>query len=99
MARPLPYRFLEMLKITPEYIGAEDVTLHLEGRVVGPWVDVLRASCREALARHDRVMLDFTNVSFVDDAAVTALRELGSERLGMKGCTGFIAQMLKEVRS
>jgi ABC-type transporter Mla MlaB component len=88
-----------MLKITPVCSSPVHLTLRLEGRVVGPWVDVLWTSCGEALASYDRVTLDLSEVWFVDAAGVSALHEIDPERVRMRGCKGFIAQMLKEVRS
>jgi anti-anti-sigma regulatory factor len=87
-----------MLKITRISNDPSRVTLRLEGRVVGPWVEVLRTACGEALAARDDVTLDFTEVWFVDAAGVAALRDLDPSRVRVTGCRGFIAQMLKEVR-
>lgn len=86
-----------MLKITPSSSSPTHVTLRLEGRVLGPWVDIFQTSCRDALARYDRVTVDLTDVSFVDAAGVAALRELDSGRVSVTGCRGFIAHMLREV--
>lgn len=88
-----------MLKISPFPCGSGRITLRLEGRLVGPWVEILRAACGEALAVHDRVLLDLAQVSFIDAAGLAALREMDVERVGVAGCSGFIAQMLKEVES
>ncbi|NGZ60987.1 MAG: hypothetical protein CV081_10865 [Nitrospira sp. LK265] len=79
-----------MLKIT-EQCGAEvdSLTLVLEGRLAGPWVEELSASCRQMSARQQRcAMIDLTGVTYIDangKALLACLWRRGVE-LEASGC-------------
>ena len=79
-----------MFKIT----GQQDVTQHgitlaVEGRLAGQWVEELRAYCRTMEASRQRcTMIDLTGVTFVDaegKALLTQLWQQGTE-LRASGC-------------
>lgn len=75
--------------------------LRLEGQVAGPWVEELRRVCNEltgmsgAAARP--LVLDLTNVSFVDANGVALFRELTTRLVSLTNCSVFVAEQLKEV--
>jgi hypothetical protein len=79
-----------VLKIT-EQEGPEpdSMSLRLDGRLAGPWVDELRACCRRASMRHQRcVAIDLTGVTFIDGdgkALLDFLWKQGAE-LRASGC-------------
>jgi anti-anti-sigma regulatory factor len=91
-----------MLKISSAATTEEQpVFLRLEGHVRGPWVEELRRACEQILGRNgrheNRLVLDLTEVSFIDAAGVTLFRELTARRVTVTNCSPFVAEQLKEV--
>lgn len=84
-----------MLRIAYDETGREGCVLHLEGRLVGPWVEELRRSCEAALATSTAVALDLAEVSFVDHTGVALLRGLGGRGVAFMNCSGFLREQLK----
>lgn len=84
-----------MLRIStiPSTNGA--VTLRVEGRVIGPWVEELRRSCEDTLATNARLTLDLSAVSFIDRDAVKLFRDLRGRHVVLLNCSGFLAEQLK----
>lgn len=79
-----------MLKITKHRdAGSKSVSLKLEGRLAGPWVDELDACWRQMAANtQSHRMIDLTGVTFVDadgKALLTRLWQQGAE-LRAAGC-------------
>ena len=83
-----------MLRIDMVERDGREVLL-LEGRVIGPWVDEVRRSCRDALGRTADVVIDLGAVSFVDADGVVLLRDLASRRVALANTTPFVAAQLK----
>jgi len=84
-----------MLKIEAVRNGGRGVTLLLEGRLIGPWVEELRLACAQARRERMRVSLDLTGVSFVDRAGIALLRELADHDMPLTRCSPFVAEQLK----
>ena len=84
-----------MLKISENRRGPQAITLRLEGRIIGPWVDELRDVC-ESLA-HDSVKttLDLQEVVFADDSAVTLLTGLQNRGITLIRLTPFVEEQMK----
>ena len=72
-----------MLRISPR-----GTVLHLEGQIVGPWVDELAKTCH----RFQPVALDVTEVTFADRAGLALLKDL---RIRMNGLSPFMEEQLK----
>ena len=85
-----------MLRISVEEFRGQNATLHLEGRVVGPWVEELRLACDQVLRENKRVTLDLTAVSFVDRDGIGLLRKLKACGVAIANCSAFVAQQLKD---
>ena len=91
-----------MLKIS-RTIKADDkkdgALLRLEGQVAGPWVEELRRACAEP--RHNghwaHLVLDLTNVTFIDADGVALFRQLSTRQVSWMNCSAFVAEQLKEV--
>lgn len=66
-----------MLRITTEH-NPETLTLRLEGRLEGPWVDVLARSFRKGTARTQgrSLCVDLSGVTFVDAKGKAELARL-----------------------
>ena len=79
-----------MLKITKQREGASgSVSLMLEGRLAGPWVEELEKCWRQMAANpQSRPVVDLTGVTFVDAhgrALLTSMWQQGAE-LRASGC-------------
>lgn len=79
-----------MLKITQQRNAAsESVSLMLEGRLAGPWVEELGTCWRQIAANsQSRAVVDLTSVTFVDadgKALLTRMWQQGAE-LRAAGC-------------
>ena len=83
-----------MLKISQAGTPNHSVTLKLEGRVVGPWVEELRRICEPLLAEARALKLDLTEVSYADAAGVAALNSLKSRGVPLKNCSPFVEQQI-----
>ncbi len=84
-----------MLKIdTVRNVGGT-VTLVLEGRLIGPWVDELRLACARAQSGLTGLAVDLAGVAFVDRAGLALLRELAGHDTRLSNCSPFVAEQLK----
>ncbi|MGH9846607.1 MAG: hypothetical protein ACREEM_48530 [Blastocatellia bacterium] len=81
-----------MLRIMEESATNNATTLRLDGRLVGPWVEILRASCEQV---HGRLILDLAGVSFADHAGVELLRQLEPQQVALVHCSPFLQEQMK----
>jgi ABC-type transporter Mla MlaB component len=84
-----------MLKISQTAPPAPPITLRLEGRVVGPWVDELRVQCDRWLGHGAELRLSLEEVTFVDRSGVTLLHGLRARGVRLLGCSPFVEEELK----
>ena len=84
-----------MLKISQIGNASRPVTLRLEGRMVGPWVGEVRATCQPYLDDGRSLQLDLTGVVFVDQAGVEFLKELISRGIELVGGSLFVEEQLR----
>jgi anti-anti-sigma regulatory factor len=85
-----------MLKITAEQSG-QSLSLRLEGRVEGPWVEVLRRTWTDAMS-HDgaqRVKMDFGGVSFLDSGGQQLIHAMQKKGVTLTKVSGFMREILK----
>ncbi len=89
-----------MLRITrsqPEDDKAQ-VGLILEGRLVGPWVDVLREECRATREESGSALaLEAAEVTFADAAGLELLRELHDLGIATLTCSSFLRHLIAHV--
>lgn len=84
-----------MLKISEDRRGQQAITLRLEGRIIGPWVDELRDVC-ESLARDGaKLTLDLEDVVFADNGAVALLTELQNQGTTLIRLSPFVEEQMK----
>jgi len=88
-----------VLKITTATDG-NSVALKLEGRVEGPWVEVLRKSWADAAARDGRarIVVDLDGVASADARGRLLLLEMQKRGVGLVKPSGFMRQMLEQGR-
>jgi hypothetical protein len=84
-----------MLKISDAGSPSHSVTLKLEGRVVGPWVEELRRVCEPILAEERFLKLDLAEVSYVDAEGVATLNGFKARGVKLKNCSPFVEQQIK----
>ncbi len=84
-----------MLKISQAGVPNHSVTLKLEGRVVGPWVEELRRICEPFLAKKGILKLDLAEVSYADAEGVAALNGFKSRGVILWNCSPFVEQQIK----
>jgi hypothetical protein len=87
-----------MLRITVIESAAPSKTLKLEGRIAGTLVDEVRRLCGELLAsNHAPLILDLSDVSFIDADGIELMRELTRRSVVVTNYSSFLAELLKEV--
>jgi ABC-type transporter Mla MlaB component len=84
-----------MLKISEAGAPNHSVTLKLEGRVVGPWVEELRRICEPFLAENRALKLDLAEVSYADAEGVATLDGFKARGVQLKNCSPFVEQQIK----
>lgn len=84
-----------MLKISQTESGQRAVTLHLEGRIVGPWVDELRSACDPVLCAGRTLCLYLADVEYMDAAGIALLAGLHSRGAIFVHVPPFITAQLK----
>jgi ABC-type transporter Mla MlaB component len=84
-----------MLKISQAGKTNHSVTLKLEGRVVGPWVDELRQICEAVLTERRSLRLDLAEVTFADTDGVAVLSGFKSQGVRLKNCSPFLEEQLR----
>lgn len=84
-----------MLRITREG-DSDSPTLRLEGRIVGPWVEVLRKAWNESVVPLERrtVAIDLGEVSFADRDGRALLLELQANGAVLNGISEFMRRIL-----
>ena len=92
---------LRISRVTTSDDNKEGVLFRLEGQVTGPWVAELRRVCNETVSDNGHgahpLVLDLTDVLFVDADGVALFHELRARRVSMTNCSLFVAEQLKEV--
>jgi anti-anti-sigma regulatory factor len=84
-----------MLKITVADKDETSVTLKLEGRIAGRWVDELRKECDLCRDKGKQLILDLSGVSFVDDAGIKVLKTLAGRQVTLTNCSLFLSELFK----
>ena len=87
-----------MLRITHTHGHDSVLTLHLEGKLLGPWVTELARSCNELPCSPDCLRLDLSAVTFTDKAGVALLQDLIGRGATLAACSGLVASLLHAER-
>jgi hypothetical protein len=86
-----------MLRITVVESSRIAVTLRVEGRITGPWVEELRTACIVPNFSGDvQLSLELSDIAFADPGGIALLRELRSRGVCLIRTTPFLAEQLKE---
>jgi len=84
-----------VLRISKLCENPSGLRLKLEGRIVSEWVSILEEQILECLKKTQKVLLDFSELRFVDKDGVEMLRRMPSEKIEIINCPGFIEEFLK----
>ena len=87
-----------MLKISEHKHPNHTVTLRLEGRIVGPWVEELKQVCEPLVEKGGQLALDLTDVGFVDEAGVITLANLSVQGAKLLNATPFVEAQFRSAQ-
>jgi hypothetical protein len=97
LSGPEEIRGTAMLRITMIEGSRSAVTLRVEGRITGCWVEELRRVCdAHTLPDEVQLSLELADVSFADAAGIVLLKELRSRGVGLVSTNPFMAEQLKD---
>ena len=87
-----------MLKITTAVLSKQEITLQLDGRVTGQWVELLRESAKSVLDQGAMLNIDLKNISYVDCQGIALIKDL--IRLGARHINPplFVAEQIKKCK-
>ena len=84
-----------MLRITVAKQTREEVVLKVEGWVSGEEVGVLEQEGAHWLQQVGCLVLDMTEVRFIDDAGLALLKRWSGDRLVVRGGSPFVRSLLE----
>jgi len=84
-----------MLRITKVAEDSSTVTMKLEGKLASDWVPLLEGECLTCLKGKRKVLLDFSEVTFVDGRGVEMLSKLVEEGIKVVDCDELIKELLE----
>jgi anti-anti-sigma regulatory factor len=73
----------------------ETVTLKVEGRIIGEWVNEVRVECEMSLAKGRKVVLDLSGIIFIDQQGIEALNALRRNGVNLIRCSLFLSGLLQ----
>jgi anti-anti-sigma factor len=85
-----------MLKITRVKESKKEITLQLDGRVTGPWIELLRESVESVLEEGLQLTLDLKNICFIDCEGLALIKNLMSRRVQQVNAPLFVAEQLRK---
>jgi anti-anti-sigma regulatory factor len=87
-----------MLMISEIKQDNENITLKLDGKIEGMYLEELEGACKCHRAGNNKtITLDFSGVTFIDDKALEVLSRLKDRRLKIVKCSPFIKTLLNEL--
>jgi len=87
-----------MLKITSVGLSEKEITLQLDGRVSGQWIELLRETAESVLNQGVRLNVDLKNISFIDCEGIALLRNLIERGVRHINPPLFVAEQIKKCR-
>ena len=85
-----------MLKITTAVLSKQEITLQLDGRVTGQWVELLRQSAKVVLDQGVMLNIDLKNISYVDCEGIALIRDLIQRGARHINPPLFVAEQIKK---
>ena len=87
-----------MLKITEVGLSEKEITLQLDGRVSGQWVELLRETAESALDEGMTLCVDLKNISFIDCEGIALIRNLIERGVRHTNPPLFVAEQIKKCK-
>jgi len=84
-----------VLRITKVEESPTLVTLKLEGKIDSDWVSLLERECLGVLQGERKVVLDLSDVTFVDGGGVEILGKMTAEGIHVINCAAPIEDLLR----
>ena len=85
-----------MLKITKVATSNQEITLQLDGRVTGQWIELLRDSAESVLEEEMRLSLDLKNICFIDCEGLAVMKSLMGRGVRQVNAPLFVAEQLRK---
>jgi ABC-type transporter Mla MlaB component len=85
-----------MLKITKFATSNQEITLQLDGRVTGQWIELLRDSAESVLDEEMRLSLDLKNICFIDCEGLAVIKSLIGRGVRQVNAPLFVAEQLRK---
>ena len=85
-----------MLKITTGADSNQEVTLHLDGSVAGPWIELLRRSAESVLDEGLQLTLDLKNICFIDCEGIALIKDLITRGVRQVNAPLFVGEQIKK---
>jgi anti-anti-sigma regulatory factor len=83
-----------MLKITKIQESGRDVLLRLEGKITEQWAALLDGECRAYLRKQKTVVLDCSQVDYIDGRGVEVLNAFPLSRVTLMGAPALMTELL-----
>lgn len=85
-----------MLKITQVASSNREITLQLDGRVTGQWVELLRESAQSVLEEAMRLTLDLENICFIDCEGIVLIKSLMDRGVRQINAPLFVVEQIRK---
>jgi len=85
-----------MLKITIAVLTTQGITLQLDGRLAGRWVELLRDTATSVLDEGLGVNVDLRNVCFIDCEGIALLKSLIDRGARHVNAPLFVAEQIRK---
>jgi anti-anti-sigma regulatory factor len=85
-----------MLKITRVVSSKQEITLHLDGRVTGQWVGLLRESAEAVLEDGMRLTFDLENICFIDCEGIGVIKSLINRGARYANAPLFVLEQIRK---
>ena len=83
-----------MIRISEAAAIDGEVSLQVEGRLVGRYVEELRFLCFDLMSRQRSLLFDLTGLIFADREGIKLLRSLKASRAAFIGCSPLLTAQL-----
>lgn len=87
-----------MLKITRVVLSKQEITLQLDGRVTGQWVELLRESAESVLDEGVKLTVDLKNICFIDCEGITLLKSLIDRGVDPINAPLFVVEQIRKCK-
>ena len=87
-----------MLRITEVSKDDKEITLRLEGKLVGMWIQELERICLyHRDEKNKTVVLNFSGVTFIENKGLRMLENIKDKRIAIINCSPFIQSLLGDL--